>query len=154
MQEKQCWLNAWVSSPKLPLQLKSSKPKCFRYPTEIRTIGDEVRKVRIDRSLTQWNADDMIGVHRGFFNELQNGHRENSIYVLHKATRFLGYVPIILNIDTTTVGGKLYSHRITHGYPLQHIAKQIGLDKSTLARFERGRIAKPESIDKIVTYLT
>jgi transposase len=104
--------------------------------------------------MTQWEADDSIGAHRGFFNELEMGHRDNSIYVLHKAATFLSYVPKTLNIDETTLEGKLYAHRIREGFPLSYLADElIGLDKSTLGRFERGRIAKSDTIEKIKLYL-
>ena len=140
-------------SPILPLALTSHKPKHFRYPKEVLTVGDEVRQIRIDRGLRQWDADDLVGAHRGFFNELEMGNRENSIYVLHKAAKFIGYVPKVLNIDETTPRGKMYAYRIINGYPLRFVAEKIGIDKSTLGRWERGRIAKEESLQKILRYM-
>lgn len=103
--------------------------------------------------MTQWDADDFVGTYRGFFNELEVGNRENSIYVLHKAYTFLGYIPTTLQIDENTPQGQLYAHRIKIGLPLSKIASKVGLDKCTLGRFERGRKAKTESIEKIIDYL-
>ncbi|MBL4663447.1 MAG: helix-turn-helix domain-containing protein [Flavobacteriaceae bacterium] len=45
--------------PITPSNLKYPKPKHFRYPTEIITVGDEVRRMRMDRELTQREADDL-----------------------------------------------------------------------------------------------
>lgn len=112
-----------------------------------------MRSVRIDRGMTQWDTDDIVGAHRGFFNELEMGNRENSIYVLHKACKFLGYVPKTLSIEENTPGGKMYAHRIKNGLPLSKIASEVGLDKSTLARFEKGIRTKEESYEKILCYL-
>lgn len=85
------------------------------------------------------DADDLVGEHRGFFNELEMGCRDNSIYVLHKAVRFLGYLPKTLNIDETTGPRKLHAHRVILGLPLRVVAEEVGLDKSTISRFEKER---------------
>lgn len=66
---------------------------------------------------------------------------------------FLGYVPKTLHIDETTLQGKLFAHRIRHGYTYTSLAKLVGLDKSTLARFERGRNPKLETLEKVTNYL-
>ena len=138
-----------VCYPFPPLSLISPKPKHFRYPTEILTVGDEVRAERINRGLRQWDVDDIMGAHRGFCNELEMNNRDNTIYVLYKAYKFLGYVPKTLKIDESTSQGKLYAYRIKYGYTLSKVALDIGLDKSTIGRYERGRIAKQESLEKI-----
>ncbi len=117
------------------------------------TVGDEVRAERLNRGLTQHQVDELIGTHRGFFNELETGHRNNTIYVLYKATKFLGYIPKTLCIYETTLGGQLYAHRIKNGLALSRIASEVGLDKSTIGRFERGMKAKKESIYKVEKFL-
>jgi len=103
--------------------------------------------------MTQWEIDDVVGTYWGFFNELEMGHRNNSIYVLHKAAKFLGYIPKTLDIDKTKLHGKFYAHRIINGYPLSKIARDIRLDKSTIARFEQGKAIKEASLSKILNYV-
>ncbi len=112
-----------------------------------------MRAVRIDRELKQWDVDNIMGAHRGFCNELEMGHRTNSIYVLHKAFRFLGYIPNTLSLKEDTGPGKLYTHRIKNGFSLSIIAQTIGLDKSTLRRFEIGKNTKPNSKNKIQRFI-
>lgn len=104
--------------------------------------------------MTQWDADDYVDTYRGFFNELETGHRENSIYVLHKVHTFLGCIPKTLNIDENTLRGKLYSYRIKNGFPLSKIASDIGLDKSTISHFEKGGNCKSESLKKIMSFIS
>ncbi len=142
-----------VSTPLPPLNLKHPKPKYYLYPTEIIAVGDEVRTERLNRGMTQWGVDELVSTYRGFFNELEVGNRDNTIYVLHKAYSFLGYIPKTLNIDETTLRGQLYAHRIKNGLTLSKIASEVGLDKTTLGRFERGKCCKPESLVKINTYM-
>ena len=145
--------NDWVLSPKLPLELKSPKPKCSRYPTEVLTVGDELRTVRLDRGFTQHQVAEMIGVNRNFIYEMELNHHTNTIFALHKVYLFLGYIPTTLKIDVTDLQGKLFKHRIKNGFTFNSLSKKIGLDKSTIARFENGRNIKEESENKIRRYL-
>ena len=98
-------------------------------------------------------ADVLIDSHRGFFNELEMGNRDNTIYVLHKAYLFLKYIPTTLSIDESSLSGLLYSYRIKNGFPLSSLQQKIGLDKSTISRFEKNKPIKSESLFKIEEFL-
>lgn len=139
-------------SPILPITLKSEKPKHSRYPKEIITVGDELRSVRLDKGLTQHQVAEMIGVNRNFVYEMELGHHTNTIFALHKVYLFLGYIPTTLNISSE-LQGKLFEHRIKNGYTFNYLSEKIGLDKSTIARFEQDRKSKEGSIKKIKNYL-
>jgi len=139
--------------PILPLNLTYPKPKHYKYPKDIVTVGDELRKTRMDRNLSQYAVAEMMGVNKNLVHEIELGKYGNTIYALHYVCIFLGYLPTTLNIDTTTLRGKLFAHRIVYGLTYTALAKKVGLDKSTLARFERGRMAKEETIVKIEQYL-
>jgi DNA-binding XRE family transcriptional regulator len=65
---------------------------------------------------------------------------------------FLGYIPTTLKISSD-VRGKLFEHRIIHGYPYKKVADKIGIGKSTLNSFEKGGSNKKETIQKIKAYL-
>ena len=140
-------------SPKLPLELKSPKPKCSRYPKEILTVGDELRTVRLDRGFTQHQVAEMIGVNRNFIYEMELNHHTNTIFALHKTYLFLGYIPTTLKIDVSELRGKLFEHRIKNGFTFNALSKKIGLDKSTIARYEQGRKSKQETVNLIFNYL-
>ena len=139
-------------SPILPLDLTSQRPKHFRYPKEVLTVGDELRKVRIDRGLTQHEVARMIGVNRNFVYEFELNKRAHTIYALHKVFLFLGYIPNTLTIDEGTLRGKLFAHRIINGYTYTQMASLIGLDKGTIGRFEQGREVAQNSIKLIERY--
>ena len=139
-------------SPILPLNLKSAKPKSSQHPKQIITVGDELRSVRLERGLTQQQVAKMIDVNRNFVYEVELGHYTNTIYALHKLYFFLGYIPTTLRI-TSGLRGKLLEHRIINGYTYNDVAQKIGLDKSTIARFERGENIKKENDDRISKYL-
>ncbi|REE80678.1 helix-turn-helix protein [Lutibacter oceani] len=140
-------------SPILPIHLNIKKPKSYKYPDRISSVGDELRTARLDRNLTQLEVAQQIGVNRNFVYECELNHRTNSIFALHKIYLFLDYIPKTLNIDEATLRGKLYTTRIKNGFSLYDIAKKTGLDKSTIGRFEKGKLIKKESLKKIEDYL-
>lgn len=129
--------------------MKASLPKPRNYPKRILTIGDELRKERIDRNLTQYEVAQIIKVNRNFIYEHELNQRELTIFALHKISLFLGYIPKTLRVDVYSLQGRLYAYRILNGYPYQVVAEKIGVDKGTLAHFERGGESKPETLLKI-----
>lgn len=140
-------------SPILPIRLKTSKPKHLQYPKQILTVGNELRAVRLDRGLTQEQVAKQLCVNRNFVYECELNHRTNSIYALHNITKFLGYIPRTLKIDETTLQGKLRAYRIWTGKTFKQFADEIGLDKSTITRFEIGLVCKTESYEKIEKWI-
>lgn len=107
----------------------------------------------MDRGLTQHQVAEEIDVNRNFVYEMELGHHTNTIYALHKVFLFLGYVPKTLKIKEDKLRGKLFAHRIRNGLTYQAVAKEVGLDKSTVARFERGKKLKSLSLKKIEDYI-
>ena len=66
--------------------------------------------------MTQHEVAQTMGLYPNLPNEIECGKRGNTIYVLHKIYLFLGHIPKTLHIDETTLQGKLFAHRIRHGY--------------------------------------
>ncbi len=107
----------------------------------------------MDRGLTQHEVAKIMGVNRNFVYEIELNKRTYTIYALHKSYCFLGYIPTTLNIHENTLAGKMFVHRIVNGYSFEVVAKEIGIDKSTLGRFECGKNLDSISTLKIKTYL-
>ncbi len=95
----------------------------------------------------------MIEVNRNFVYEMELNHHTNTIFALHKAYLFLGYIPTTLKVDISDVRGKLFEHRIKNGFSFNALSQKIGLDKSTIARFESGQKIKAETLKKLNLYL-
>lgn len=129
------------------------KPLPIQYPKQIRHVGDELRTARLNRKMTQMEVATQLEVNRNFVSEAELNNRANTIFALHKIYLFLGYIPKTLKIDESTLQGKLHAHRIKFGYAFRNLVEKIGLDKSTIGRFEKGRTSKQETIDKIKKYL-
>jgi len=107
----------------------------------------------MDRELTQHAVAEMIGVNRNFIYEMELNHHTNTIYALHKVYSFFGYIPKMLKLDESKLQGQIFKQRIKYGLTYNLIAKEIGVDKSTIARFERGKEIKKETEIKIKNYV-
>lgn len=136
--------------PILPLKLSVKKPKdSNKYPKEIVAIGNEFKQVRLDKKLIQLEVAKQLKVNKNFVTELENNKRTLTIFVLHKAFSFLGYVPKTLKIDISTLQGKLFFYSIKNNLNYSNLAKQINLDKGTLSNFEKRGNSKTATINII-----
>ena len=86
--------------------------------------------------------------------ELENNKRKITIFALHKSYLFLEYIPKVLEINETTLHGKLFIHRIKNNFSYSNLEKEIKLDKSTLSNFEKRKNCKTETLEIIKTYLS
>ena len=67
---------------------------------------------------------------------------------------FWGYIPKTLNIDESILRGKFFTFRRKKELTSSKLAKKIGLDKSTLIRFEKNEAVKLEAKYRIENHLT
>jgi DNA-binding XRE family transcriptional regulator len=114
--------------------LKARRPQSPAYPKKIKTLGDHLRKRRLDLALLQRQVADSIGVDK---NTIANweGQRSNPALILMPAIiRFLGYNPLP---GSTTLAGRLVRYRTSLGMTQKALAKRLGIDPCTLARWER-----------------
>ena len=79
----------------------------------------------------------IIGVDETTIYNWENNRASPSLYALPKVIRFLGYNP--LPSDPKTLGEKLLAYRKLHGITQKELAKKLGVDPTTLARWERGK---------------
>lgn len=77
------------------------------------------------------------------------GHSTARINRMADVIRFLGYNSLSTN---GTIAERLVSHRKSHGLTQKELARELGIDPSTLARWERGE-RKPTGtfLMKIIT---
>jgi len=105
------------------------------YPTDPKTIGEMIRKRRLDLGLRQIDAAKMIGCDEMSIVNWEKGHRCPRVNHMAGVVEFLGFNPF-QNGDT--MAHRLVNHRKAHGMTQKDFAGQIGVDPSTLARWERG----------------
>lgn len=122
------------------------------YPTKLNTLGDHLRKVRLDRGLSQPDVakilkvttDSIIGW------ELNRNHPTSKF--AKAVINFLGYFPF--TGDDHSFGEQLYYARLITGQTQRQVADQIGCDESNLRYIELGqRNPQPKTLKKIQEYV-
>jgi transcriptional regulator with XRE-family HTH domain len=117
------------------VSLKGLRPLSKAYPKEIKTLGDHLRKRRLDLGLLQKQAAKLIGVEVSTLRNWEGQRNTPALPGIPGIIRFLGYNPLP---EAETVAQKLTRYRTSQGISQEKLAKQLGIDESTLARWERG----------------
>ena len=109
-------------------------PLSPKYPKQIITIADHLRKRRLDLKLSQAAVSRIIGVTEDTITYWENGRTVPQISVVPAVIRFLGYNPY--EVDTSTLGGKVKQYRLMKGLSLKNFAKLVHVDPSTVKTWE------------------
>lgn len=75
------------------LRLQSEKPKGKAYPKQVATIGDAIRKRRLDLGLRQRELATRLGCNEMSIVNWELGYRTPQIAHLRQIVEFLGYNP-------------------------------------------------------------
>lgn len=118
------------------LRLRGLKPVDRAYPTELRTLGDPVRKRLLDLGLLQREVALRIGVDKTTVYNWKAGRSASSLKAIAEEIRFLRY-------DLTETGSKfgeqLRATRRRRGLSRREVAEQLGVDPSAIPDLEKGR---------------
>ena len=104
------------------------------YPTKPKTIGEHLRKRRMDLGLLQREVAVIIGVDTTTVFNWESNRTEPNLQTWPAVLTFLGYDP---RPEGQTVGEKLRRHREGLGLSLVRAAEVMGVDPSTLNQWER-----------------
>lgn len=106
-----------------------------------------VRKRRLDLGLLQREAAERIGCDKMTMVNWERGHTRPQVARMAQIVAFLGFNPIDAG---TTLGEHLVNFRKGRGMTQEAFAAQIGVNQSTLAKWERGeREPKGRFLDDI-----
>jgi transcriptional regulator with XRE-family HTH domain len=114
--------------------LRAPKPRP-EYPAELRTLGDHIRKRRLDLSLKQVEVAEQLGTSESTINNWER-HRSTPETRFYPGTiSFLGYNPLP---ELTTFAERLVYSRKSLGLSQGEVAELIGTDQSSVAGWELG----------------
>jgi transcriptional regulator with XRE-family HTH domain len=99
-------------------------------------IGDHIRKRRLDLGLTPSEAAGLIGVSPVTLRGWERGARTPRVRHIPAVIRFLRYVPFS---EGATPGEKYLAERRARGLTRREFAQRVGVDVSTVWRWEKGR---------------
>jgi DNA-binding XRE family transcriptional regulator len=113
-----------------------SRPKPDGYPKILKTIGDHVRKWRMDNGLVQRDVAEMLGVCLNTVEGWESRKKMPAIRQMPGIIRLLGYLPI--QIDSSTMSGNITYYRYMRGITQEELAKELGVNESTVFHYEKG----------------
>jgi transcriptional regulator with XRE-family HTH domain len=105
------------------------------YPTSPKTIGEMIRKRRLDLGLRQVDVANIIGCDEMSIVNWEKGHTAPRVNRVAGVVKFLGFNPFP---NGDTLAQRLVNHRKALGTTQKDFARQIGVDPSTLAGWECG----------------
>ena len=129
----------------LTLQFSVQRPKNPAYPTELITIGDHLRTVRLDRDLYQTDVAKILKTSAENINNWEHNHKEPHVTNMKGVIEFIGYIPF--EYEKGTLGLRLWVARQVAGVSHRKAAKELQIDPTTVLSIERG---KRKPIEKII----
>ena len=106
-------------------------------PRKLKTIGDHLRKHRLDLGLKQKEVSRIIGVTRAMISAWEM----NPVEHIPKIIEFLGYVPFERG---KTLGQRITIYRKTLGLSHYQFAQKLGVAPCTIMNWEHDRVKNVE----------
>jgi len=110
-----------VALPFCDVTLSAKKPPEKAYPKTLETIGDHIRKRRLDLGLFQKEVAVTIGVDTCTVTNWERGHSEPELRLIPSIIGFLGYEPT--SDLPATLGERIKQYRILKGISQKELAR-------------------------------
>ena len=107
------------------------------YPPGPKTLGDHLRKVRMDRGLRHDEVARELGVSRATLFNWEGNHTRVQTRFMPQVVAFLGYDP---REEAGQIGDRIRMLRERQGLSQVALARKLGLNPSTVVAWERGRL--------------
>lgn len=120
--------------PSVPVRLKWLKPK--EPQIEPRTLGEHLRRSRLQRNLTQKGAASLLGVDSGTVFNWEKGRTKPPVCAVPRLAQFLGYDPYA---QARTIPERMLAKRRAMGWSVRQAALQVGVDPTSWGDWERGK---------------
>lgn len=127
--------NSYVRRHSFSIEIPLEKLPLPGYPTNPVTIGDHIRKRRMDLGLLQREVAEIIGVTESSVWNWEHGV-EPELQYNPRIIKFLGYIPFDCPDDTV---GRLAWYKRAMGMNLDHLGEAMGRDPEQLSDWLSGR---------------
>ena len=117
-------------------ELTARKPSSLPYPAQLDTLGDHLRKRRLDLGLLQREVAERLGVTASTIWNWEANHSSPQLRLIPRIIAFLGYDPH--STSSGSLGVRILAFRRTQGMSQKGLAYRLGVDPSTLGKWERG----------------
>jgi transcriptional regulator with XRE-family HTH domain len=106
-----------------------------KYPKDPQTLGEHLRKVRLDRGLLQKDVARELSVKKGTVAAWEVNRNPVAVQLIPRVLAFLGYDP---RAEGRSMGEKIRARREELGLSRRALALKIGVSRSTVRAWERG----------------
>lgn len=114
------------------------------------TIGEHIKKRRMDLGLLQRDVAKLLGVTDETITNWEREYGQPKIRYYPTIIAFLGFLPI--QIDTSTLGGKIKLYRHYKGLSHKKMAKTFGVDETTIFNWERdAHVPQPKLLQSLIS---
>jgi transcriptional regulator with XRE-family HTH domain len=117
--------------------LKAEKPKNPAYPESLNSLGDHIRKRRLDLKLLQKEVAKRLEVDTTTITNWELNRTSPSLPFIPRIIEFLGYVPT--EMSPSNPGELIAFSRKLLGMSQERLAQQLEIDPGTLGRWEKGK---------------
>jgi transcriptional regulator with XRE-family HTH domain len=118
------------------------------YPKQLITLGDHIRKRRLDLGMHQKDVAARVNATTSTVTNWEKGRTSPRLYFLPRVFKFLGYIPDT-NTDTS-MGEQIREYRRVNGLNVKKMSFQLGVDPGTVSRWEKeGRMPSQAALKKL-----
>ena len=117
------------------IQLSAKKPPNPAYPAELKTLGDHLRKVRLDHGLSQADVARILYASGTMVMAWELNRNQPTAKFAKRIIEFLGYVPFQ---NHESLAKRLYLARLISGKTQEQVSNEPGVDESNLRLIELG----------------
>lgn len=141
-----------LCAPVVTFSLKGSKPAPRGLPDQLLTLGDHLRKVRIERKLSQPQVARILGVDTETIFYWEKNRNSPTPKWSRKIIEFLGYFPF--DWKDQELKTQVNYARMVSGHNLKQMGQEIGIDESTIYKILEGKSQpRPETLKNIYAYI-
>ncbi|WPV67565.1 helix-turn-helix transcriptional regulator [Chitinophaga sp. LS1] len=127
------------------------KPLNFRYLENPRTLNEKILNKRLEKRMLQKEVANFIGVTEDCVTLWENNRSNPTVKYYPKIIEFLGYFPF--EIDTSSLAGKIKYYRYVNGFSQEDLAKNLGVNESTVFHYEKGTHKPKGRLRHILSFL-
>ena len=123
--------------------LKAPRPLPSAYPRELKTLGDHLKKKRLDSKILQRKVAQVLGADETSICNWENNRTSPALRVIPCIIDSLGY-SLADDMSDRSLGDRILGYRRMHGVSQKELARQLGVDAGALSRWEKGRYVPAE----------
>ena len=127
--------------------LRAQKPNSPKYPKQLDTLGDHIRKRRLDLGMFQRQVAEQIGVDEDTIFRWESNESRPQIQFIPAIIEFLSYNPLQLPDSPSK---RLIFYREVLGLSQRKLANRTGIDPKAIELAETGKRPLSKKLRKVI----